>query len=63
MKFFKRMIILGIMLFYSCNASLPGLDFDLFKGTPSYELALAVKHESIDEIAEIASKKKNLLIL
>ncbi|MCD0487365.1 ankyrin repeat domain-containing protein [Pedobacter sp. MC2016-14] len=58
MNFFKKLFLAGIIMFCSCNRDLPGFDFNLFKGTPSYELALAVKNEAIDEIGEIAVQRK-----
>jgi len=58
MKIFKYLFLSLIIILCSCNRYLPGFDFDIFKETSSYELALAVKNESIDEITEIVVKKK-----
>lgn len=58
MSFFGRMFFVVIILLYSCGKPLPGFDFDLFKGTEGYQLALAVKNESIDEITHIVNQKK-----
>jgi len=58
MNIFKKLIFAGVIILWSCNPSLPGFDFDLFRGTPSHQLALAVKNESIDQIAETISQKK-----
>lgn len=58
MSFFRRMFFVGIILLCSCRTPLPGFDFDLFKGTEGYHLALAVKNESINEITNIVNQKK-----
>lgn len=58
MRFFRIMFFVGIMLLCSCEKPLPGFDFDLFKGTEGYQLALAVKNESIEEISNIVNQKK-----
>ncbi|WP_342330267.1 ankyrin repeat domain-containing protein [Pedobacter sp. FW305-3-2-15-E-R2A2] len=54
----KKIFFIGIIMLCSCTKYLPGFDFDLFKGTESYELALAVKRESIDEITQIVKEGK-----
>lgn len=61
MNVLKKMFLAGIILLSSCDRYLPGFDFNLFKGTSSYELALAVKNQSIDEIGEIIAKRKILV--
>ena len=58
MNILKKLCLVGMIMLCSCNQYLPGFDFDLFKGTPSYELALAVKTESIDKIIEINADGK-----
>jgi ankyrin repeat protein len=53
-------IILATCLI-SCNNYLPGFDFENFKGTKAYELAIAVEKENTKKIEAIIEGNKNLI--
>lgn len=53
-------IVLGFLLI-GCDEYLPGFDFDNFKGTKAYELAIAVENENTKKIEEIIKGNKSLV--
>jgi ankyrin repeat protein len=50
-----------IFLFVSCDGYLPGFNFESFKGTEAYELAIAVKNENVKKIEKIVKDNNNLI--
>lgn len=59
----KKYVYILLFLISGCDNIyyLPGFDFESFKGTEAYELALAVKKENIDEIENIARNNEELI--
>ncbi len=57
----KFIYIILVFLFISCDEYLPGFDFDNFKDTKAYELAIAVENEDIKKIEEIIKDNESLI--
>ncbi|AXP80766.1 Ankyrin repeats (3 copies) [Mariniflexile rhizosphaerae] len=54
-------IIFLVIILNGCKENLPGFDFESFKNTKAYDLAIAVKNENLGEIERILEKDESLV--